>query len=182
MTKYAAMIRGIGPGNPNMRGEKLKMAFESVGLANVRPVITSGNVVFESDIADTATLEKMAEAALPWLLDFSRDVFVRSQADLQAIVDADPFAGLVHENAGKTYLTVTFFKTPPSELPSLPYQPAGKSFELVAMVDGALCCVVDLTSGKTPDMMVWLEREFGKGLTTRTYATIARLLSKLNEP
>jgi uncharacterized protein (DUF1697 family) len=163
-----------------MRGEKLKLALESAGLANVRPVITSGNVVFESTAADTAELERMTEAALPRMLGFSREVFVRSQADLQAIVDAGPFAGLVHENAGKTYLTVTFFKTPPNGLPPLPYQPAGKAFKLVAMVDGALCCVVDLTTGKTPDLMAWLEREFGKSLTTRTYATIGRLLEKMS--
>src|ERR1700761_1842515 len=75
MPKYAAMIRGIGPENPNMRGEKLKMAFESLGLTNVRPVITSGNVVFESDITDTVRLESMVEAAFPRLLGFERSVF-----------------------------------------------------------------------------------------------------------
>lgn len=181
MTKYAALIRGIGPGNPNMRGEKLKMAFEHVGFTDVRPVITSGNVVFESDITDTAELEKMVETALPQLLDFRRDVFVRSQTDLRTIVSADPFAGLVHENGGKTYLTVTFFKIPPASLPPLPYRPAGKSFELLRIVDGALCCVVDLTAGKTPDLMTWLEREFGKHITTRTWKTVTRLLQKLDE-
>jgi uncharacterized protein (DUF1697 family) len=179
MTKFVAMIRGVGPENPNMRGEKLKWAFEQMGLANVRSFLTSGNVLFESDIIDTAQLEAIAEEALPRLLDFSRDVVIRSQANLQAIADADPFAGMVHENAGKTYLTVTFFKTPPVDLPPLPYHPDGKSFELLTVVDGALCCVVELTTGKAPDLMAYLERQFGKSITTRTYATITRLLQKL---
>jgi uncharacterized protein (DUF1697 family) len=178
--KYAAMVRGVGPENPNMRGAKLQWAFEQMGFTNVRPFLTSGNVLFESDITDTNRLEAMAEEALPRLLDFSRDVFVRSQADLQAIVDADPFKGLVHENAGKTYLTVTFFKQAPADLPPLPFTPEGKSFELAAMVDGALCCVVDLTTGKTPDLMAWLERRFGKAITTRTYNTVTRMIQKLN--
>lgn len=179
MAKYAAMIRGIGPGNPNMKGAKLVEAFASCGFGNVRYFLGSGNVLFESDITNVAQLEKLAEAALPRVLDFERDVLIRSEADLQKIVDANPFGSLKHENSGKTYLTVTFFKTPPKDLPKLPYKPEGKAFELVASINGALCCVVDLTTGKTPDMMQWLERKYGKHLTTRTWSTITRMLTKL---
>ena len=179
MTKYAAMIRGIGPGNPNMRGERLAWAFEQAGFTNVRSFLTSGNVTFESPETDVFKLESAAKAALTNLLGFSREVFVRSQANLQAIVDADPFAGLTHENAGKTYLTVTFFKTPPQNLPVLPHRPGDKSYELLCIAGGALCSVVDLSTGKTPDLMVYLERQFGKSITTRTYNTMTRLLQKL---
>jgi len=177
MTKYAAMIRGIGPMNPNMRGEKLAEAFESCGFSNIRPFLGSGNVLLESGITDTDKLETMAEAALPRLLGFEREVFIRSTEDLQKIVDANPFGDLKHENSGKTYLTVTFFKTPPKDLPKLPYKPDGKAFELIANVNG-LCCVTDLTAGKTPDLMAWLERQYGKRLTTRTWSTVTRMLAK----
>lgn len=179
MTKYAAMIRGVGPENPNMKGAKLVWAFESLGFTNVRNFLASGNVLFESDITDVAQLETMSEAALPRLLGFNRDVFIRSEAELQKIVDAKPFGNLNHENSGKTYLTVTFFKTPPKDLPALPYHPEGKSFHIIAEVDGAICSVVDLATGKTPDLMQWLERQFGKQITTRTWSTITRMLSRL---
>lgn len=180
MTNYAAMIRGIGPMNPNMKGTKLTEAFASCGFANIRPFLGSGNVLFESDITDTNELERQAEIALPRLLGFERDVLIRSEADLQAIVEAKPFGALQHENSGKTYLTVTFFKTPPKSLLTLPYWPDGKAFELIAMVSGALCCVVDLQAGKTPDLMQWLERQYGKHLTTRTWSTVTRMLGKMN--
>jgi uncharacterized protein (DUF1697 family) len=179
MTKYVAMIRGIGPTNPNMKGAKLAEAFESCGFSNVRSFLTSGNVLFESDITDRAKLERLAEAALPKILDFEREVFIRSQADLQKLVDAKPFKELVHENAGKTYLTVTFFKKTPKFEFTFPYQPDGKYFELLAEVNGALCCVVDLSKGKTPDLMTWLESQFGKQITTRTRQTVSRILDKL---
>ena len=175
---YAAMIRGIGPGNPNMKGAKLVEAFESCGFDNVRSFLGSGNVLFESDITDTAELERMAEAALPRLLGFERDVLIRSQAQLQKIVEAKPFGDLQHQNSGKTYLTVTFFKSSPKELPKLPYKPDGKTFTLVASVNGALCVVVDLQAGKTPDMMAWLEKQYGKHLTTRTWSTVTRMRIK----
>lgn len=181
VTKFAAMIRGVGPTNPNMRGEKLRGAFESLGFTNVRSMLASGNVVFETNEKDIHKLEIMVEAAFPKQLDFSRDVFIRSQTELQKLVDAQPFEELKHENAGKTYLTVTFFKSFPQNLPVLPYRPDGKSFEIIAKIDDSICCVVDLTTGKTPDMMSWLEREYGKQITTRTWLTVNRLLKKLDE-
>jgi hypothetical protein len=198
--KYAAMIRGIGPTNPNMKGARLAEAFESCGFTDVRPFLGSGNVLFTSELNSVKELELRAEAALPRLLGFSRDVFIRSEADLQKIVAANPFGDLKHENSGKTYLTITFFKgrrpNPDTRIPGrqsrqsdtsifdtsgigpLPYKPEGKAFELVASIDGALCCATDLTTGKTPDLMQWLERHYGKRLTTRTWSTITRIVTK----
>lgn len=185
-----------------MKGAKLAEAFESCGFNNVRSFLGSGNVLFESDITYTDKLETMAEAALPRVLGFEREVFIRSAADLQRIVAATPFGDLKHENSGKTYLTVTFFKDrhpnvdtripgrqsrqsdiryfDNSGIGPLSYTPSGKHFELVAMIDGALCCVIDLECGKTPDMMAWLERQYGKHLTTRTYSTVIRLLARFD--
>lgn len=47
--KYAAFIRGVGPENPNMHQEPLKKFFRSLGFTNVSVVISSGNVVFETN-------------------------------------------------------------------------------------------------------------------------------------
>lgn len=176
---YVAMIRGIGPTNPNMTGAKLAGAFEQMGFSDVAPFLTSGNVLFSSGEKSSAKLERQIESALPGLLDFSRDVFVRSAADLQRIVDAEPFGDLQHQNAGQTYLTVTFFKQLPKFDYDFPYQPDGKAFRLVGVHGDALCCIVDTSKGKTPDLMAWLERQYGKQITTRTYNTITRLLAKL---
>jgi uncharacterized protein (DUF1697 family) len=180
MTKYAALLRGIGPTNPNMRSEKLRGVFESLGFENVQSVITSGNILFSSENNDVQQLEKMVEAALPKQLGFNSSCFILSQEDLEKLVEADPFTGLTHQNAGETYLTVTFFKQPPKFEFTFPHQPEGKAFQFVTEVNGALCCVVDLTKGKTPDMMGWLERHYGKDLTTRTWATVNRLFDKMN--
>lgn len=175
--KFAAMIRGVGPENPNMHGEKLKMVFESLGLTNVHSVITSGNVVFESDITDTLKLESMIEEALPRLLDFERPVFIRSQSELQALVDADPFPGIQH--GPQHYITVTFLKKQPRDTPKLPFKPDGKGFEILALYDRAISATLDQTTEKTPNMMGWLERQCGKDITTRTWKTVNRLLDKL---
>jgi uncharacterized protein (DUF1697 family) len=57
MITYVALLRGIMPMNPNMKSEKLKAVFESLGFKNVATVIASGNVVFDSPSKDLDALE-----------------------------------------------------------------------------------------------------------------------------
>ena len=114
--KYAAFLRGIGPSNPNMHGAKLKEAAESAGFKNVQTLLASGNVIFESGSSDQAKIEARLEKTWPAKLDFKSMTIIRSQRQLQALVDADPYKGAEHSNR-KTYLLVSFFKSPPKTKP-----------------------------------------------------------------
>lgn len=179
MTTYVALLRGIGPTNPNMKSSKLKGFFEELGFRNVRTVITSGNVIFESQSTDTRTMAQALEEALPQKLGFTSTLIIRSRTQLQALVDQDPYRAVVHSH--KTYLLVTFFKKAPDITMKLPYRPDNKPYVLLGKIDDALYGSVDLTKGKTPDYMVWLERQFGKDLTSRTLKTIQRILAKMDQ-
>ncbi len=153
--RYVALIRGIGPGNPNMRGEKLQSAFEALGFKNLHPVIASGNVVFDSASKSAAALEKKIEQGLEKQLGFNRAVIVRSETELKKLVSKNPFKGIKDEKPN--YLIVTFFKNPRKEL----------------------CSVIDMNTTKGTDMMVSLEKKHGKAITTRTWKTVHRILTKL---
>jgi uncharacterized protein (DUF1697 family) len=177
MTSYVALIRGILPTNPNMRNDKLRGAFEAAGLANVRTVISSGNVLFDSTSTDTSALETQIERALESQLGFANDVFVRSRSEIQALIDHDPFRGAEH--SPRTNLTVTFMKTKPTLKQQLPFYSENRDYSVVAAVDREICSVIDLTGTTTPKLMSWLEKEFGKDITTRTYKTVGRILTKL---
>lgn len=180
MAKYAALLRGIGPGNPNMRNDKLRGVFESLGFLNVQTVISSGNVLFESNSADIPALEEKIEKAISSRLGFHSTTIIRSLEQLQQTSANDPFADIEHSPTN--YLTVTFLK---KELPTdlrLPYQPPGKSYTLLAMRGQAIYSVVDLTGSRAPDFMVWLEKQFSKEITTRTWKTVNRILAKLDTP
>ena len=155
--KYVALLRGIMPTNPNMRGEKFKAVFESLGFTNVHPIITSGNIVFESSSKSASALETKIEKELPKQLGFTSTTIVRSQAELEALNKQNPFKGVKDERPN--YLVVTFFKDRRKEL----------------------CTVIDLNTGKTPDFMSKIERQHGKELTTRTWKTVHRILKKMGE-
>ena len=177
MTKYVALIRGIGPTNPNMRSEKLKAFFEELGFDNVQTLITSGNVLFESSDNNISKMEELIEKTLPEKLGFNSTTIIRSQSELQSLVDDGPYSE--YEHGKKTYLLVTFFKQPKKIEFKLPYQPENKPYKLVAAKDTVIYGIVDTTSGKTPDYMVWLEKQFGKNITSRTLKTIQKIIDKM---
>ncbi len=168
MTKYVALLRGIGPSNPNMHGVKLKSVLEDLGFSNVQTLISSGNVLFETDSDDTTAMEAKIEKAWPIKLGFNSTTIIRSQAQLQALIDSDPYKGANHSR--QSYLLVTFFKRPPSDLKENYYGTKGVN---------ALCSIIDTTSAKTPDFMAKLERRFSKDTTSRTWNTVQRIVKKM---
>lgn len=171
--KYVALLRGIGPSNPNMHGAKLKEAAESAGLKKVRTLLSSGNVIFESGIQDQKKIEEMLEKIWPARLGFNSMSIVRSQFQLQALVDANPYKGAEHSNK-KTYLLVTFFKEPP--------KPAPKDNYYTVEDVNALCSTIDASILGTPDFMAKADRQYGKDqITSRTWLTIQRILAKMNQ-
>jgi uncharacterized protein (DUF1697 family) len=179
MTKYVALIRGIGPSNPNMHNEKLRGVFEGLGFRNVQTVIASGNVLFENPSKDVGRLEATIEKAWPARLGFTATTIVRSRESLQELVDKNPFKRM--KDAPKSRLNVTFLKSPPRTKLKFPHRPENKKYQLLGLYDCAICSVIDLTDAKTPDLMGFLEKQFGKEITTRTWKTIARILKKLND-
>ena len=178
MAQYVALLRGIGPSNPNMRQPKLKGVLESLGFTRVQPVLGSGNVVFESPERSAPALEARMEAAWPKRLGFSSTTIVRSRGELERIVALDPYAGLEHRK--DTYLLVTFFKRRPTLPFSPPFPPEGLPWRIVGAGNRVVFSVVDTTTGQTPDLMVWLDRTFGRNISSRTWKTVLRILAAMD--
>ena len=174
MTEYVALLRGLGPSNPNMRNEKLRGVFEKLGFANVKTVISSGNVVFESPSRSVRKLEGSIEKAIPEELGFKSTTIIRSRSQLQQLVDKNPFKGMEHSQ--KSSLNVTFLKHKTKIDTEFSHKVDDRAYTVLGMYDGAICSVMDLTSSKTPDLMLRLEKKFGKEITTRTWKTVERIL------
>lgn len=173
MARYAAFLRGIFPTNPNMRNENLRKLFEKLGFANVTTVISSGNVLFGSKSKNIKKLEAMIEKALP-NLGFRSITIIRSKEQLQQLTNKNPFKGM--ENT-KSRLNVTFLKNELKTSLKFPYR-AG-SCAVLGIYENAVYSSVDLTGTRDSDLMLWLEKQFGKEITTRTWKTVNRILSKL---
>ena len=181
MNTYVAMLRGIGPGNPNMTSDAFKSFFKELGFDGVQVVLASGNIIFQSADDHPDALAERIEAAMPRKLGFSRSAIIRSEAELRQLIDHDPFKGTEHHHNKEMYHLVTFFRHTPTIPFRLPYAPENKPYVLFGRIGDAVYGSVDLTSGKTPDYMAWLEKQFGKDITSRTPKTIRLILSRMNK-
>lgn len=90
--KYVAFLRGINVGGKTIiKMEELRKVFVSLGFANVKSYIQSGNVIFETDETDEIKLTAKIENAVETNF-FKTPVMVRSIVEIKNAVENNPFA------------------------------------------------------------------------------------------
>ena len=91
MARYIAFLRAINVGGHTVKMDVLRQFFEALGFSNVETFIASGNVVFETAAKNTRTLEKKIEQQLRDALGYAVATFIRTEAELAAIAQYQPF-------------------------------------------------------------------------------------------
>ena len=179
MQRYVAFLRGIAPSGTNMTNDKLRAVFEGLGFAAVGSVLASGNITFRTADTDVPSLEQRIEEALVADLGVTSRTIIRDHSELRALVDSDPFPGLTHGT--RTYLTATFLKDPVAVPDAVSEQPERRS--RVVRYDRVSRAVLAITDNSDPgdasSFMSWLEKSFGKDITTRSWLTVQRVVRKL---
>jgi uncharacterized protein (DUF1697 family) len=108
MTRHVAFLRAINVGRRRVAMADLRAVVAGLGHHDVSTHIASGNVVFEAQ-GRRATLEPALEAAFQDAFGFDVPTFVRTQAEVEAVVAARPF----DVPAGHTHL-VAFLRAAPA--------------------------------------------------------------------
>lgn len=91
-TTWVALLRGINVGRARQVSmADLREVATSLGYANVRTHLRSGNLVFASSGASAGKLAETLEQAIEARTGMRVGVVVRSADELAAIVSADPF-------------------------------------------------------------------------------------------
>jgi uncharacterized protein (DUF1697 family) len=170
MPRYVAFLRGVGPMNASMPA--LKACFEAAGFTDVRTLLSSGNVAFDSRSASPATLERRAEKAMQSGLDHSFRTIVRSAESLRRFLDAEPFAEFALPPHAKR--VVTFLRGPAQLALELPIERDGAT---ILRCSGAEVLSAYGPGPKGPVFMSLLERTFGTDITTRTLDTVRKCAS-----
>lgn len=172
MPTYIAFLRGINSGkNPNTKMDVLKKAFEDLGFKNVKTVIASGNVIFDSTSAERKKLEMKIEKGIAPAIGFHSDTIVRTMEEIQALVKKNPFKKI--KITPETRLYVTFIKSEGKT--SLKFPVEGKGYTILGTLNEAVCIVIYLAETKTPDVMKILDKNWNPN-TTRNWNTLERIL------
>jgi uncharacterized protein (DUF1697 family) len=167
MARYVAFLRGVSPTNAKMPA--LARCFELAGFTDVKTVLSSGNVVFTSQIRSVAKMERKAEATMAKRLDRTFYTIVRSVDELKKMVEADPFA--TFDLAANAKRVVTFLRESRKPAQRLPIEMDGAR---ILAAHGCEVFTAYVPSPRGPVFMTLIEKTFGSDVTTRTWETVKK--------
>ena len=180
MERYATILRGINvSGQKKIRMADLLKLYESLGFTNVCTYIQSGNVVFDSVHRKVDNLVHGIEQAIQKKYGFNVPVLVRTRAEIQAAIRANPF--LKETAIDLTKLHLTFLDRAPEKSAVRTFDPGslGQDRYSIKGVNVFLYCPGGY--GKTKLSNTFLEKKLGVRATTRNWKTVNVLNDLLNQ-
>ncbi len=173
--RYVVFLRGVNVGgNALVKMTELKKAFESLGFTQVVPVLASGNVVFEAADSKPRALARQIMELLARKFGLEVIAIVRQSSEMFELIKLNPFHG--KKLPPQTKLQVTFLAEETKTKSQFPVTLPTSEFKVIQISPSEIWSAVDLsTSARTPELMTFLEKQFGKGLTTRTLSTVEKI-------
>jgi uncharacterized protein (DUF1697 family) len=156
----------------NAKMPELKRAFERAGFENVRTVLSSGNVVFDTRARSEDAIARKAEQAMEESLERTFPTLVRSLDHLRTMLASDPYEPFAVDPEAKR--VVTFLREEPDEAVDLPVDRDGAR---ILCMRGREAFTAYVRSSKGPVFMELIEETFGKDVTTRTWSSVAKVAS-----
>jgi uncharacterized protein (DUF1697 family) len=173
MMRYIALLRGVNVGGHGVvKMDRLRELFAELGLANVRTYIQSGNVFFDTEETDRAALVARIEKHLRAALGYNVLVFLRTVAELEAVVASDAFTHL--SGAGDMRLCVMFLAEPLPSALAIPYRSPKGDVEVVRATASEAYVVWHIINGRPPAAQS--VKGLGERNTTRFFHTTAKIL------
>lgn len=103
MTTWIALLAAVNVGGRKIIMTELKALAEEMGLENPRTLLASGNLVFKAPGA-AAEVEARLEAALKARFGFDCPVMLRSAAEWDEAIVANPFPDAARDDPGHLLL------------------------------------------------------------------------------
>lgn len=174
MLTLIGFLRGINVGGHHkVPMPVLIHKLTAFGLNNVRTLLNTGNIVFESKQSEIQYLESQLESFLSEVFDFSIPVILRNRRQIIDLVESEPFRNLIVDKDIRLY--ASFLKNTPDIKFQVPYYSADKSYRIISIEKNTILSVLDLKTTNTSKGMDDLEKLFGKNITTRNWNTIKKI-------
>jgi uncharacterized protein (DUF1697 family) len=176
MFKYAAFLRGINVGGNNIiKMEALKKVFESMGFQNVKTILASGNVLFETKEVKAPLIVQIIGEKLESAFGYNNGVVIRSIEEIRKIAIKEPFKEIKVTPQSRLY--VTFLPEKSKSNLKIPYESPNKGYKIISNSEYEVFSVATLSPEvQSTDLMNVLDKEFGKKVTTRNWNTIEKIL------
>lgn len=169
MTAYVALLRGINlMGSTTLRMADLREIARSVGLGKVETYIASGNLLFESPLAEPE-LKALLTGALAQETGRDIGVIVRTVAELAGVAAANPFP-----ERPTGHVLALFLDAAPAP------DPAGRAKNRAdeEIVAGRRELYIHYPQGQGKSRLALPEMKLGTGRNMNTVAKLVELLSR----
>lgn len=175
MNFYVSFLRGVNVGGANpIRMPALKTVYESLGFSGVQTYLQSGNVVFSSPTNDAQTLAEQIEQAIRRAFGLPIPVFIRTAADLQRLVDRNPFTH--GRSVDPARLHVTFLSRPPDPAERNKLAEYHDPVDEFALGEREVYLYCPNGYGRTKLSNTFFEKKLAVLATTRNWKTVNALL------
>jgi uncharacterized protein (DUF1697 family) len=173
MSTYLSILRGINvSGQKMIKMDALKKMYESAGFTNVRTYIQSGNVVFESKTQKN--LASLIGKKIKETFGFDVPVIIRTQKEMKAIVEQNPF--LKDKNMELDKLHVTYLSETPSTENLAKISAYNSASDLFIIKDKEVYLHCPKGYGNTKLNNTFFESKLKITATTRNWKTTNELL------
>lgn len=176
MPTWIALLRGINVGGKNLLPmESLRQDLEALKLKNVRTYIQSGNVLFDSNARNAATLASKIERKLEQQHGFRPQALVLSGDELLDAIESNPYPQALAEPKTLHF----FFLSSPATDPHLSaIDKAKKSTEKYSLTDRVFYLYAPDGIARSK-LAASVEQHLGVAATARNYRTVDKLRAML---
>lgn len=176
MTRYALLLRGVNVGTKNsLPMADLRAMLEKIGCTDVRTYVQSGNAVFDTEL-EAAQLTAAIEEALARAMGRPIATTLRTHAELNAIVKANPFATIATNSAN---LCVTFLSHTPTETEVAPLYAQTFEPELFRVSSKEIYTWHPNGQGRSALATALGKLRLRGTITTRNWNTVVKLMDML---
>ncbi len=169
---YIALLRGINVGgNSLVKMADLKREMEDLGCKNVKTVIASGNVVFDSKLTEKSIAKKL-ETGLSSALKIDIKVVVRTMAEVKQVIAHAPKSWEKGDDIRKY---VAFVRLPAKPEDLIAEIKLREGVDSVDSWDGVVYMTTKLAGITKSGFSKLAGKKIYKEITIRNYTTVKKL-------
>jgi uncharacterized protein (DUF1697 family) len=174
MPVLACLLRAVNVGGRNAVGmAALTEVCGAVGLEDARTLLQSGNVVFRSGRQGRTQLAAKLKDAIVRKFEVQSQVLLRSREELQAALDANPFAAAALKDP--SHLLILFFDGKPANGAAQALAAWDRGPEKARLVGPNLYLHYGEGMGRSKLTNAWIEKTLGASGTARNWNTVTKL-------
>jgi uncharacterized protein (DUF1697 family) len=174
MATFIALLRAVNlPGHNQVRMADLCRLLADLALKDGRSLLQSGNLVFRDAARNSTELERLLEGEAAKRLGLETDFFVRTAADWQSAIAANPFPEEAENDP--SHLLVMFLKKAPERENLAALQKAIKGREVVRAKAREAYIVYPDGVGRSRLTAATIEKALGTQGTARNWNTVLKL-------